>query len=77
MSDDPANIEAFKWEVRRGLLNDLRQDWPGMGDMANDQRRRAADAIEELMVEVDGFRRSLWQCMRDVVDLGVELRSKP
>lgn len=69
MSDDPARKDAFRWEVARGLLADLRHEWPGMGEMANEQRRRAAAAIEELMATVEAWQRAIRNNERDIADL--------
>lgn len=69
MSDDPASKGAFRWEVARGLLADLRQEWPGMGEMANEQRRRAASAIEELMATVEAWQRVVRNNERDIAAL--------
>lgn len=72
MSDDPASKEAFRWEVARGLLADLRHEWPGMGEMANEQRRRAAAAIEEMMATVEAWQQAMKKAERDIAQLRTE-----
>ena len=72
MSDDPASKETFRWEVARGLIAALRHEWPGMGEMANEQRMRAASVIEELMATVEAWRHSALKADRDIAQLREE-----
>lgn len=72
MSDDPASKETIRWEVARGLIAALRHEWPGMGEMANEQRMRAASVIEELMATVEAWRHSALKADRDIAQLREE-----
>jgi len=48
MSDDPASVEAFEWETTMAFAKQLAEPWQGMGEMANHQRRLAAEMIVRL-----------------------------
>ena len=48
MSDDPASVESFEWETTMAFAKQLADPWQGMGEMANHQRRLAAEMIVKL-----------------------------
>jgi hypothetical protein len=48
MSDDPASVESFEWETTMAFAKQLADPWQGMGEMANHQRRLAAEMIVRL-----------------------------
>ena len=48
MSDDPASVESFEWETTMAFAKQLSEPWEGMGAMANQQRRLAAEVIVRL-----------------------------
>lgn len=48
MSDDPASVQAFEWETTMAFAKQLADPWQGMGEMANHQRRLAAEMIVRL-----------------------------
>ena len=48
MSDDPASVQAFEWETTMAFAKQLAEPWQGMGEMANHQRRLAAEMIVRL-----------------------------
>jgi cell division protein FtsB len=48
MGDDPSSVEAFEWETAIAFAKQLTEPWPGMGELANYQRRLAAEMIVRL-----------------------------
>lgn len=52
MSDDPASAEAFEWETTMAFAKQLTKQligpWDGTREMANHQRRLAAEMIVKL-----------------------------
>lgn len=71
MSDDPAH-EAFKWECRRKQIESLRIPWEGMGAMANEERCIAALTIDNLMAEVEAWKKAMQKAERDMEELRAE-----
>jgi|GEM_PF-5328140 len=74
MSDDPASADAFRWELRRSLVERLRMPWEGMGDMANQQRAEAAIQISTMMNEIEAWRKAMQKAERDIAELRDALR---
>lgn len=77
MSDDPASFDAFKWECRRKQIESLRVPWEGMGAMANTDRHIAALTIENLMEEVEAWKKAMQKADRDIAELRAMLKEKP
>lgn len=73
MSDDPASHDAFKWECRRKQVESLRIPWEGMGAMANAERHIAALMIENLMEEVEAWKKAMQKAERDMAELRDQL----
>jgi len=74
MSDDPASKDAFKWECRMKQIEALRTPWEGMGAMANTERHIAALTIENLMGEVEAWKRAMQKAERDIAELRKNLQ---
>ena len=72
MSDDPTSFDAFKWECRRKQIESLRVPWEGMGDMANAERAIAALTIDNLMAEVEAWKKAMQKADRDIAQLRAE-----
>lgn len=72
MSDDPASHDSFKWECRRNHIESLRIPWEGMGAMANAERNIAALMIENLMEEVEAWKKAMQKAERDMEELRAE-----
>lgn len=74
MSNDPASHDAFKWECRRNHIESLRITWEGMGAMANAERNIAALMIENLMEEVEAWKKAMQKADRDIMQLRQQLK---
>lgn len=72
MSDDPASHDAFKWEQRMEQIKRLLIPWEAMGDMANAERRVAALTIENLMDEVEAWKKAMQKAESDMEELRAE-----
>jgi uncharacterized coiled-coil DUF342 family protein len=72
MHDRPTNNEIFKWECRRKQIESLRVRWEGMGDMANAERALAALTIDNLMAEVEAWKKAMQKAERDMHELRKE-----
>lgn len=72
MSDDQAKRYGLRWEIRQRLVERLRIQWDGMGDMANQQRADAAVQISTMMDEIEAWRQATHKASREIAELRKE-----
>lgn len=69
MSDDPASMDAFRWESLTRQIKALQITWDSMGDKANSERLLAALNMQWLMNDVEALKRAIRNNDRDIADL--------
>ena len=69
MSDDPASIDAFKWEQRMAQIQRLRTPLEGVDYTVNADRNTAALTICNLMLDAKELNEEIVQLRQQVADL--------